>query len=308
VGLALKFLGVVIAVIAAIAVGLVMIGIGEVDTATVESQMPESAQDLPLNPKNEIVHSGPITFLVDPIPQRVLNHDIIRNGIDIALNEWDQNNPNLVFEETTNENADIHITWIHLIYGEHRGAGKLDCLASGEGCEMIIGLGEMNCRKEYVQYDQGKIANILSHEVGHGFGLLHTSDKDHLLYGDDENVQDNFDTLGLDIPALQEENFVGRAPLEAQFDSLSQQHEELNSEYEQLYSQYETFLKEYDLTPEMVANSDNTDESMILTQTVQESVEKINAKINAKNSIAEEINLLTDELNCYPDVEDKIVE
>jgi len=303
VGLALKFLGVVIAVIAAIAVGLVMIGIGEVDTATVESQMPESAQDLPLNPKNEIVHSGPITFLVDPIPQRVPNHDIIRNGIDIALNEWDQNNPNLVFEETTNENADIHITWIHLIYGEHRGAGKLDCLASGEGCEMIIGLGEMNCRKEYVQYDQGKIANILSHEVGHGFGLLHTLDEDHLMYGNDENARDDFDTLGLGIPTLQEENFVGRAPLEAQYDSLSQQHGELNSEYEQLYSQYETFLKEYDLTPEMVANSDNTDESMILTQTVQESVEKINAKIIAKNSLAEEINLLTDELNCYPDVD-----
>jgi len=76
----LKFLGVAIAVIAAIAVGLVMIGIGEVDTATVESQMPESAQDLPLNPKNEIVQSGPITFLVDPIPQRVPNHDIIRSN------------------------------------------------------------------------------------------------------------------------------------------------------------------------------------------------------------------------------------
>jgi len=303
VGLALKFLGVVIAVIAAIAVGLVMIGIGEVDTATVESQMPESAQDLPLNPKNEIVHSGPITFLVDPIPQRVTNHDIIRNGIDIALNEWDQNNPNLVFEETTNENADIHITWIYLIYGEHRGAGKLDCLALGEQCEMIIGLGELNCRKEYVQYDQGKIANILSHEVGHGFGLLHTSDKDHLFYGDDENVQDNFDTLGLGIPTLQEENFVGRAPLDAQYDSLSQQHEALNSEYDQVYSEYETFLKEYGLTPETVANSVNSGESSILTVTVQESVEKINANIITKNSIAEEINLLTEELNCYPDVE-----
>ena len=293
----------VIAVIAAVVGGgLVMIGITEADTATVESQMPESAQDLPLNLNNEIAFSDPITFLVDPIPQRVPNHDIIRNGIDIALNEWDQNNLNLVFEETTNENADIHITWIYLIYGEHRGAGKLDCLASGEGCEMIIGLGEMNCRKEYVQYDQGKIANILSHEVGHGFGLLHTSDRDHLLYGDDENVQDNFDTLGLGIPTLQEENFVGRAPLEAQFDSLSQQHGELNSEYEQLYSEYEMFLKEYGLTPETVADSEDTGESEILTLTVVESVEKINSKIIAKSAIGEELDLLADELNCYPDV------
>jgi len=58
----------------------------------------------------------------------------------------------------------------------------------------------------------------------------------------------------------------------------------------------------------MVSSGVDSGESSILTQTVEESVEKINAKIIAKNSIAEEINLLTDELNCYPDVENKIVE
>jgi len=308
VGLELKVLGVVVAVIAAIAVGLVMIGIGEVDTATVESQMPESAKDLPLNPINEIASSDIITFLVDPIPQRQPYPDEIRNGVDIAFNEWDQNNPNLVFEETTNKDADINISWDHIIYGEHRGAGKLDCLAQGEECRIIIALGELNCKKEYAQYDQGKVANILEHEIGHALGLLHISDIDHLMYGIDDSVQENFDTLGLGIPALQEENFVGREPLETQFDSLSQQHEELNSEYEKLYSEYEMFLKDYGFTPETVANSEDTDESEILTLTVKESVEKINAKGNEKNSIAEEINLLTDELNCYPDVENKIVE
>ena len=99
---------------------------------------------------------------------------------------------------------------------------------------------------------------------------------------------------------MRSENFIGRQPLETQHDSLSQQHEKLNSEYEKLYSKYETFLKEYDLTPEIVTNSDDTGESEILTQTVEESVEKINAKINAMKSIAEEMNLLADELNCYP--------
>ena len=122
------------------------------------------------------------------------------------------------------------------------------------------------------------------------------------MYGEDENVQDNFDTLGLGIPALQEENYVGWQPLESQFDSLSQQHEKLNSEYEKLYSQYETFLIEYELTPETVADSINTGESEILTLTVEESLEKINAKIIAKNSIAEELNLLAEKLNCYPDI------
>jgi len=301
VGYELKVLGVVIAVIAAITVGLVMIGIGEGNTATVESQMPESAE-LPLNPLNEIASSDTITFLVDPIPIIAPNHDIIRNGIDIAINEWDQINPNLVFEETTNEDADIHITWVHLITGDHRGAGKLDCLASGERCEIIIGLEELNCKTEYVQYDQYKIANILTHEIGHALGLLHTLDQAHLMYGDDENVQDNFDTLGLGIPARQEENFVGREPLQTQFDSLYQQHEKLNSEYEQLYSEYETFLKEYGLTPETVVDSVDTGESEILTLTVEESVEKINSKTIAKNAIGEELNLLADELNCYPDI------
>ena len=136
-GYELKVLGVVIAVIAVIAVGLVMIGIGEVDTATVGSQMPDSAE-LPLNPLNEIASIDAITFLVDPIPILAPNHDMIRNGIDIAFNEWNQNNPDLVFEETTNEDADIHITWIHLISGDHRGAGWLDCLANGESCDIII--------------------------------------------------------------------------------------------------------------------------------------------------------------------------
>ncbi len=300
-GYELKVLGVVIAVIAAIAAGFIMIGIGEGDTATVESLIPESAE-LPLNQKNEIASSDTITFLVDPIPIIAPNHDMIRNGIDIAFNEWNQNNPDLVFEETTNQDADIHVTWIHLISGDHRGAGRIDCLANGERCDIIIGLEQLNCRKEYVQYDQGKIANILAHEVGHALGLLHTLDQDHLMYGE-ENVQDNFDTLGLGIPALQEENFIGRQPLETQFDSLSQQYEKLNSEYEKVYSEYETFLKEYDLTPENVTNSDDTGESEILTLTVEESVEKINAKINALSSIAEESNLLADELNCYPDIE-----
>ena len=90
--------------------------------------------------------------------------------------------------------------------------------------------------------------------------------------------------------------------MESQFDSLSQQHEKLNSEYEKLYSQYETFLIEYDLTPETIADSVDIGESEILTLTVQDSTEKINAKIIAKNSIAEEMNLLGNELNCYPDV------
>jgi len=301
VGYELKVLGVVIAVIAAIAVGLVMIGIGEVDTATVESQMPES-EEPPLNPLNEIDSIDAITFLVDPFPIIAPNHDIIRNGIDIAFNEWNKNNPDLVFKETANEDADIHISWVHLITGDHRGAGKLDCLASGQSCDIIIGLEELNCKSEYVQYDQGKIANILAHEVGHALGLLHTLDQAHLMYGEDENVQDNFDTLGLGIPALQEENYVGWEPLESQFDSLSQQHEKLNSEYEKLYSQYETFLIEYELTPETVADSIDTGESDILTLTVEESLEKINAKIIAKNSIAEELNLLAEKLNCYPDI------
>ena len=298
----MKVLGVVIAIIAAIAVGLVLFGTGEVDTATVESQMPESLQDTPSNPINEIASSDTITFLIDPIPQRQPYPDIIQNGVDIAFNEWNQNNPNLVFEETTNKDADIQIFWDHVIYGEHRGAGKLDCLALGEECRIIIALGELTCKKEYVQYDQGKIANILAHEIGHAFGLLHISDEAHLMFGNDETVQENFDTLGLVIPVLQEENFVGRQPLETQFDSLSKQHEKLNSEYEKLYSEYETFLKDYGLTPETVTDSADTGESEMLTLTVEESVEKINAKGNEKNSIAEELNLLVDELNCYPDI------
>jgi len=300
--LALKVLGIVVGVIAAIAVGLVMLGIGEVDTASVDSQKSESAQDLAPNQKNENAQSDSITFLVDPIPQNVLFSDLIRKGIDIAFNEWNRKNPDLVFEETTDKDADMHIIWYEVVLGEHRGAGKPDCIGLGDQCEIIIGLGELNCANEFVQYDQGKIANIFAHELGHAFGLLHTLDEDHLMYGDDENVQDNFDTLGLDIPTLQEENFVGRAPLENRYDSVNQQHEKLNSEYEQLFSEYETFLKEYDLTPEMVASSVNTGESSILTQTVEESVEKINVKVNAKNTIADQMNLLTDLLNCFPDV------
>jgi len=300
--LELKLIGVIIAVVAAIAVGLVMMGITEVDTAAVESQMPESTQEMPLTQKDEIISNEHITFLVDPIPPMIRYPDLIRIGIDIAFSQWSQINPSLVFEETTNQNADIHITWVHLIKGEHRGAGMLDCLALGEKCEIIIGLEELNCKNDYLQYDQGKIANILAHETGHALGLLHTLEKNHLMFGEDVYTRDNFDTLGLHVPTRQVENFVGRQPLETQYDSLSLQLEKLNSEYEQLYNQYENFLNEYGLTPETVSNSDDTGESELLTLTVKESVEKLNAKVNAKNSIAQEINLLVDELNCYPDV------
>jgi len=189
-----------------------------------------------------------------------------------------------------------------LISGDHRGAGRLNCLANGETCEILIGLQELNCLSDYVQYDQAKITNILTHEVGHSLGLLHNSNEDHLMYGNDETVQDNFDTLGLNIPTFQEENFVGRQPLQTQHDSLSQQFQELDSEYEKIYSEYETFLKEYDLTPETVVNSVDTGESEILTLTVAESVEKINDIINEKNAIGEETNLFAEKLRCYPDI------
>ena len=66
---------------------------------------------------------------------------------------------------------------------------------------MEIELGSYDCRGNWQQYSTNTIADTVAHELGHYLKLEHTTNKSHLMYGDDEFTQIEFDDLGYNIPS-----------------------------------------------------------------------------------------------------------
>ena len=64
----------------------------------------------------------------------------------------------------------------------------------------MIGLGQCDCKGKWQHYSKETLSDTIAHETGHYLGLGHHKDKRHLMYGDDEFVQDPFETLDYNIP------------------------------------------------------------------------------------------------------------
>jgi len=135
-------------------------------------------------------------------------------GISKAMMMWEDRNPELEFE-LVEERGEIRIAWEKSMSGEH--VGQIT------GGYMELGLGSYDCRGNWQQYSSNTIADTVAHETGHYLGLEHHPNESHLMYGDDEFTQIEFDDLGYNIPGPHSQfvNWIESEKLEQQLQRYS---------------------------------------------------------------------------------------
>ena len=73
--------------------------------------------------------------------------------------------------------ANVWITWVVRNIGE----GVLGHAHVGKGV-VEVALGDYNCDGSFQLYDVQTVETIMTHELGHSIGLLHTNDKENIMY------------------------------------------------------------------------------------------------------------------------------
>lgn len=225
-----------------------------------------------------------LTYKIDNIPEKIKHKEFIKEAVHEGLNLWTRENPELVFEEITEGEPDIHISWIEF-EGTHMGLGCLDCLKIGATIEVV--LEQPGCTGEIVQYDKGMITNIVAHEFGHNLGLEHNDDENHLMWSDN-NIQTPYDTLGYNIPNLVPEYFLGYEDLQDEITDLANELDMLDEQIKQLTTNYE----KHEIKGLVFSESSSEYNNYL------KAYHELVNSINNYNSLIKEINLLLDEWYC----------
>jgi len=243
----------------------------------------DDKQPLEIIPKiPNFFDDGILTYNIDPIPSKMSQTSMIKQGVYDGLSMWSKKNPELVFQEITSGKPDIQISWIEY-QGKHSGMGCIDCLDVGATIEVV--LEELDCNGKPVQYDKGTITNIVAHEFGHNLGLEHHRSENLLMWSDiDPKIP--YDDLGYNIPNRVQEYFLG-------YKELQDKYELLQKEIEKLGKEHDTLSAKYDQFPEVTRTNA---EYQYALQTYNE----LTAALNKYNDKKEESNQLVEVMNCFP--------
>lgn len=239
-----------------------------------------------------------ISYSVEPIPD-VSNRQSIQNALDNALISWEEENNNLVFEQT-NTFTDMQIKWQTIASDNHAGLTTYSEKFKGV---ITIGLGKFDCNNNYVQFDSNLLHQTIMHEIGHILGLGHHPEEIHLMYGvDDINVKsiENFEYV---IPKHYDGFLEGYIQLETNYNILNSKLENLNEKMEELEKQYTVMNTEYEIIlSKLETNSQYLNQVNSIERELAQLNNQINSVIDDHNEIVYNMNEIVDQMSCFPDI------
>ena len=248
---------------------------------------------------------------------------IIDDSVIKAIENYAENNTNLNFVESkipfsdskfaenpNTENLFIEIKWHKYVKDVHVG------LATCEGfdeinnhyCIVDVYLGEDDCNENYVQQDVNAVTEIIMHEIGHTLGLNHHSDENHLMYGDDEFVELQFNTLGYNIPEQLDNFYIGQKSLIPQEEKLDTETKQLEEKLSYQEIQYDNIYSQYQLYTEKTLSEQEYNEAIRLYEKLIIEENKLDATIEEYNQLVEKQTLLINKMNCFPNTDDAYTE
>lgn len=247
--------------------------------------------------------------------------DVITNSIIDMILKWSILNDDLNFLITTLDDSDIHIDWKRMLK-DKTSVGEIT------GKYMTVGLGDLNCDGNWKHYSTDTISDTISHEVGHYLGLKHTSNENHLMYGETNEIiiQEgtiitysngitytelpltktiptpyHIDDLGYDIPLpnLIYNSFTNPINnLDVKYIELENTYDELQNTYSELKNEHDTLLKKYNTYPDEISRDSDYRKAMQIYDKLISLESKINIIYDQSIILDSEITSIYDKIYC----------
>ncbi len=238
---------------------------------------------------------GTITWDATALPE-IQYKEVVISGVEEGFEAWEQENEALDFERSDGS-ADINIRWETEPALDHVGLAESTGRNRGT---ITIHLGDYDCNGRYVQWGKDAIAETTMHEIGHMLGLEHHSDEGHLMYGDDEFVQDDFQTLGYNIPGSSETAyFVGEGPLRDRLGDLDAAMAPLEARLSAVDAEYVGTIEQWGMTRGEYESGEYSPSSVRFNSTMAPVVDEYNRLVSKLDPMVNEYNDLSDAVNCY---------
>lgn len=239
-----------------------------------------------------------IYYSVNEIPN-IPDKQIPHNALKKAISSWKSLNPNLRFIESSN--PDVQIRWQAYASDTHSGLATCKSALFGvlNHCYLDISVGDEDCNGNYVQNDENMVANIIMHEMGHALGLVHTTDKNNLMYSN-ESPEEDFETYGLIIPIKFEELYIGQKALLEKDKQLRSDIDSLETKISREKSQYDEYYKIYQYHEGKTLSPDEFQKSQRILDQLNSQGERVNSLIDQRNDLVNQSNEILEKLGCQP--------